>query len=66
MRGSIRGQVYWLTVMVLGNALLSLVAVAQPAAEELHTAAAVRGLTVEQAQQPRRVRLRGVVTFFDE
>jgi len=66
LRGSIRGQVYWLTVMVLGNALLSLVAVAQPAAEELHTAAAVRGLTVEQAQQPRRVRLRGVVTFFDE
>ncbi len=34
--------------------------------EELTTAAAVRGLTVEQAQQPMRVHLRGVVTFFDE
>lgn len=33
--------------------------------EELTTAAAVRGLTVEQAQQPMRVHLRGVVTFFD-
>lgn len=32
---------------------------------ELRTAAAVRGLSVEQAQQKRRVRLRGVVTFFD-
>src|ERR1039458_6486175 len=34
--------------------------------EELRTAAAVRGLTVEQAQQPMRVHLRGVVTFFDD
>ena len=34
--------------------------------EELTTAAAVRGLTVKQAQQPMRVHLRGVVTFFDE
>ena len=34
--------------------------------EELTTAAAVRELTVEQAQQPMRVHLRGVVTFFDE
>lgn len=32
----------------------------------MRTAAAVRGLTVEQAQQQRRVRLRGVVTFSDE
>lgn len=36
------------------------------AAEELQTAAAVRRLSVEQARQPVRVRLRGVVTFFDE
>lgn len=35
-------------------------------AEELRTASAVRGLTVEQAQQPMRVHLRGVVTFFNE
>ena len=38
---------------------------AQTPPEELRTAAAVRGLTVEQAQQHKRVRLRGVVTFFD-
>ena len=36
-----------------------------PTVPELRTAAAVRGLTVEQAQQKRRVQLRGVVTFFD-
>jgi signal transduction histidine kinase len=35
------------------------------AANELHTAAAVRSLTVEQAQAKVRVKLRGVVTFFD-
>lgn len=34
--------------------------------EELDTAAAVRGLTVEQARQRLPVRLRGVVTFYDE
>jgi signal transduction histidine kinase len=33
--------------------------------EELHTAAAVRSLTVEQARAKVRVKLRGVVTFFD-
>jgi len=37
-----------------------------PAAETLTTAAAVRGLSVEEAQQRTPVRLRGVVTFFDE
>ena len=39
-------------------------AVAQ--AEELHTVASVRALTVEQTQQKIPVRLHGVVTFFDE
>lgn len=39
---------------------------AQAAEEELRTAAAVRGLSYEQAQQRTPVRLRGVVTFFDE
>lgn len=34
--------------------------------EVLRTAAEVRGLTVQQAQQRLPVRLRGVVTFFDE
>lgn len=33
--------------------------------QELTTAAAVRGLTVEQASQKSRVHLRGVVTFYD-
>lgn len=51
---------------MLGNVLLALTVEAQPANQELRTVAAVRELTVEQAQQPRRVRLRGVVTFFDE
>lgn len=36
------------------------------AADELRTAAAVRGLTVDEAQQKRQVRLRGVVTFYEE
>lgn len=35
-------------------------------AEELETALAVRNLSVEQARQGQPVRLRGVVTFFDE
>jgi signal transduction histidine kinase len=33
--------------------------------EELTTAASVRALTLEQARQKQRVRLRGVVTFFE-
>ncbi len=41
-------------------------ATAQNPSPELRTAAAVRSLTVEEAQQQRRVRLRGVVTFFEE
>ena len=36
------------------------------AAEELHSAAALRALSPEEAGQPMRVKLRGVVTFFDE
>lgn len=36
------------------------------AAEELHTVAAIRGLNVEQSKERIPVRLRGVVTFFDE
>ncbi|MGN6552618.1 MAG: hypothetical protein ACTHLW_02650, partial [Verrucomicrobiota bacterium] len=34
--------------------------------QEIQTAAAVRGMTVEQANRHEPVRLRGVVTFFDE
>jgi signal transduction histidine kinase len=39
---------------------------AQTVTNELRTVAAIRGLTVEQTQQKLPVRLRGVVTFFDE
>jgi signal transduction histidine kinase len=39
---------------------------AEIASEEIHTAAAVRGLSFSQAEKPMPVRLRGVVTFFDE
>ena len=46
--------------------LLSSAAIGQDVSEELRTAAAVRSLTVDEAQQQRRVRLRGVVTFFEE
>jgi signal transduction histidine kinase len=52
------------TAIYLGA--FGLMARAQAPTEELRTAAAVRGLTVEQAQQRQPVRLRGVVTFFDE
>ena len=48
----------------LGFLLCAVDAAAQ--VEELHTVAAVRALTVEQSQQKIPVRLRGVVTFFDE
>ncbi len=51
----------WVFVALLGSSLGW-----GRAAEELRTAASVRGLTVEQAQQHAPVRLRGVVTFFDE
>ncbi|HZI31559.1 MAG TPA: hypothetical protein VFF11_04410, partial [Candidatus Binatia bacterium] len=55
-----------LLVLVLAFRLgaFSFVASAQTPTNELRTAAAVRELTVEQAQQYRRVRLRGVVTFW--
>ncbi len=66
LRGTTRRRLCLLAVVVLGNTWLSLTVPAQSGGEELTTAAAVRGLTVEQAQQQRRVHLRGVVTFFDE
>ena len=66
LRGTTWRGLRLLAVMVLGHPLLSPAVEAQPAGEELRTAAAVRGLTVAQAQSPQRVHLRGVVTFFDE
>ncbi len=64
LRGTTWRRLCLLAVMVL--TLLSPAVEAQPTNEELRTAAAVRGLTVEQAKRPMHVRLRGVVTFFDE
>ncbi len=66
LRGTIRRRIWLLAAIVLGNLWLSLTVSAQSDGEALNTVAAVRGLTVEQAQQQRRVHLRGVVTFFDE
>lgn len=59
-----RWSVWWRWGVVV--AFLPAVLSAQPVGEELRTAAAVRGLSVEAAQQHRPVKLRGVVTFFDE
>ncbi|MCC6821960.1 MAG: PAS domain S-box protein [Verrucomicrobia subdivision 3 bacterium] len=50
--------------LVFGGALL--VTQSEGAAEVVQTAAQVRDLTVEQAQRHDPVKLRGVVTFFDE
>jgi len=57
-----------LLILVLAFRLgaFPLAATAQTPTNELRTAADVRGLTVEQAQQPMRVHLRGVVTFWSE
>ena len=62
----LRRYFYLVAVVVLGCNVLWRAFAMQALGEELTTAAAVRGLTVEQAQQPMRVHLRGVVTFFDE
>jgi signal transduction histidine kinase len=50
----------------VGMAAISFAARAQTAPAELHAISAIRGLTVEQTEQKIPVRLRGVVTFFDE
>jgi hypothetical protein len=60
------GRGWWFCGGALVAAGLLFRAAEQSPGDELHTAAAVRGLTVEQAQQRTPVRLRGVVTFFDE
>lgn len=65
-RGTFWRHVRTLAVMGLGFLAIGSAVMGQRLDAELRTAAAVRGLTVEQAQQQRRVRLRGVVTFFDE
>ena len=57
----------WLRIaFTIYASALPFCAKAQTPAEELRTAAAVRSLTAQEAQQQRRVRLRGVVTFSNE
>ena len=53
-------------MIALGLGAIALRCEAQALVEELRTAADVRRLTVAEAQQQQRVRLRGVVTFFEE
>ncbi|HEX5218045.1 MAG TPA: sensor histidine kinase [Verrucomicrobiae bacterium] len=55
-----------LAIGVVLVVLLPALVGAQTPVKELHTAAEVRGLTVQQAQEGLPVRLRGTVTFFDE
>lgn len=52
--------------VALGLVLVPGILEAQSPVRELHTAAEVRGLTVQQAQERLPVRLQGTVTFFDE
>jgi signal transduction histidine kinase len=54
------------SLLLLTGGWLSLPVEAQSTDNTLTTAVAVRGLSVEQAQQQRRVHLHGTVTFFDE
>lgn len=64
--GFFRLQLRFLAVIGLGGHLLWLTFAGQVMGEELRTAAAVRGLTADQAQQQMPIHLRGVVTFFDD
>ena len=56
----------WSALILLGGNAMGAVVETTASVAPLLTAAAVRGLTVEQAKRPMHVRLRGVVTFFDE
>jgi signal transduction histidine kinase len=62
--GWLRGKTWF--VLAVFAVMLPLGAGAQTPTEELRTAAAVRSLTEEEAQQHRHVRLRAVVTFYEE
>ena len=60
--GQTRAQLrllYWLLVLLVGATAVAM-------ADELHTVAAVRGLSGQTAPLQIPLRLRGVVTFFDE
>ena len=61
------GRLHCVVLMMLAILTgIPLCAKAQATNEELRTIAAVRDLTVEQASEHRRVRLQGVVTFYEE
>lgn len=66
LRKMLRQHLCRTAFVLLGFNLLWLTSETPVCGEELRTAAAVRELTVEQARQPMRVHLRGVVTFFEE
>ena len=66
LRASLCRRALLLAIHLLAYSLVLPGVEAQPAGEELRTAAAVRALTVDRARLPMRVSLRGVVTFFDE
>jgi len=57
---------WWRCAFAIWLGASPMLAKAQNPPGELRTAAAVRRLSVEEAQQQQRVRLRGVVTFFEE
>ena len=63
LREILRRRFCLLAVIVLGCHVLWRACEGQSMGEELRTASEVRGLTVEQAQQPMRVHLRGVDFF---
>lgn len=66
LRKILRRSFRWPAVIAFACVAPCLAVEAQSRGEELRTVSAVRGLTVKQAQQPMRVHLRGVVTFFEE
>src|SRR6478672_521703 len=65
----LRLECLWLWLrcaFAIGAGTLVFQAQAQDSSNELHTAAMVRRLSVQEAQREQQVRLRGVVTFFEE
>ena len=56
----------WLIAVAIFAAFILPAFAQETPTNELHTVAAIRGLTMQQTQQKIPVELRGVVTFFDE
>jgi len=66
IRRTVRLHCWFRLAFAIFAGALPFCAGAQAPSDDLLTAAAVRKLTVEEAQQHRHVRLRGVVTFYEE